>query len=116
MSAAVSNGDSAKVTGILTGFSHTVPAVVRHYIGGNGTLLAGCLDYLNHIHGIHSHRTFAFGQTDSLFDNLSFFINAAAELGLRAWEHFVREFVSLFLQSAFPCQLRHLPKQIMLNF
>ena len=89
----------AEITGILTRFSHTLAAVVRHHIGSDGTLLTGRVDDLDHIGGILSNRALAFRQTYPLFDDLSLFINTAAELGLRSRKHLVGKFIPLLLQS-----------------
>ena len=115
VSTTVFHGDSPKITRILACLSHTFPAVVCHYIGCNRTFLTGSIDNLNYIDGIFACRTFSFCQTNSLFNNLSFFIDTAAKLSLRAWEHFVRQFFSLLFQLSLPCQLCHLTQHIMLN-
>ena len=46
---ALAHGDGAELTGVLTGLSHTFAAVVGHGVGGDGTLLAGRADDLDHV-------------------------------------------------------------------
>ena len=108
------HGDRAEITGILTRFSHTLAAVVRHHIGSDGTLLTGRVDDLDHIGGILSNRALAFRQTYPLFDDLSLFINTAAELGLRSRKHLVGKFIPLLLQSPLPGHLSHFIQHVML--
>ena len=110
----VSHSDSSKITRILAGFSHTVPTIVRYHVRGNGTLLTGCIDNLNHIHRISSHRTLSLCQPDSLLDNLSLLVDTAAELSLGPRNHLIRKLVSVLLQPSFPGHLRHFIQNIVL--
>ena len=97
MRTTIANGNSTKITGILTCFAHTVSTVIRHYIRCNGTLFTSRLDHLYHIHRVHSHWAFPFCQTNPLFNDLPLFIDTAAKLSLRTWEHLIGKLLPLLL-------------------
>ena len=69
--AVAAHADGAEITGILARLAHALLAVVRHHVGGDGTLLAGRIDHLNHVGGIFALGALSFRQADSLPDNLA---------------------------------------------
>ena len=109
----VTHGDGSKITGILAGLSHTLAAVICDNIGRNGTLLAGCVNDLNHIGTVSSCRALAFCQTDSLLDDLTLLVNTAAVAGLRARNHIIWDLIPFFLQISLPCSFRDLIEHVM---
>ncbi len=114
VSPGIIHGDGAEITGILAGLSHTLAAVIRHHIRGDGTLFTGRVDDLNYIDGILAHGAFAFCQAHSLFDDLALFIDTAAELGLGSRNHLVGKFLSPLFQSPLPGHLGHFIQHVML--
>ena len=102
--------------GIDTSLSKTVLAVLRYNITGNRTVLTCRTDDLNHIAIISQTWRFALRQTDSLSDNLSFFINTAAKLRCRTWDQAHCDIVSLLVKLTGKCQLCHFIEYVVFDF
>ena len=97
VSAVAAHADCAEITGILAGLTHALLAVVRHHIGGDGTLLAGRVDDLNHVGGVFALGAFSLRQAHSLPDDLTLFINTAAVSRLGTRDNLIGNVVGLFL-------------------
>ena len=117
MGAVMTDGDRSEVTGALAGLAHAEPAVVGHGIRGNGTLLAGRTDHLDHIvrlliricRGAKPLR-----QTDPLPHDLTFLVNAAPILRDGSRDQLIYQRILRFLrQIIVPRQTRNLLQNFM---
>ena len=111
----LSGTDSTELTCIHTCLTQTILTVVRYNITGNRTVLTCGRNNLYNISIVLRTRSFSLCQTNTLTDNLTFFIDAATEL--RCWSryHLTWQVISFLLQSALKGQLCHLIKYIMLD-
>ena len=69
-----------KLTGIDTCLSKTVLTVLCYCVAGDRTVFAGRRNNLDDIAIIFRSRSFAFCEADSLADDLTLFVDTAAEL------------------------------------
>lgn len=115
MGPVTADGDGSKITCILAGLTHTFLAVVCHHEPGDRALLAGRGDHLDHIVAMLSAGTFPLSQTDSLADDLSFFIYTAAELGFRSRDQLKGDLIPLFIQFSGKGQLCYLMQNVILD-
>ena len=115
MGTVAADRDRTKVTCVLTGFTHTFLTVIGYNESCDRTLLTCRRDDLNDIVALFVTRTFSLRETDSLTDDLSLLVYAAAELCLRARDQFERDIVSRFLQLSLKSQLGNCAQHVILD-
>ena len=91
-----------KLTGIDTCLSKTVLTVLCYCVAGDRTVFAGRRNNLDDIAIIFRSRSFAFCEADSLADDLTLFVDTAAELRGRSRNKLQREVITLFFK--FTCK------------
>ena len=103
----LANADRTELTGIDTCLAHAETAVISYGIGGKRTFLTGRADYLNNVLRLgDSIRALSQGKIDSLFDELSLFVDTAAIGCHGSGNDLIDEFFPVFLiQLAVPGQL-----------
>ena len=116
MGAVTANGNGSEITGVLTCLPHTFLAVISNNKTGNRALFTCRRDNLNHVIAVLIAGAFAFCKADSLPDDFSLFINAAAELCFGAWNQLKRNLVSFLLKLTRKGQFCHFVQNIILDF
>jgi hypothetical protein len=103
---AIADRDRAELTGIDAGFAHAETAVIRNSISGKRTFFAGRADYLNDVLRLRdSIRALRQGETDSLLDKFSLFVDTAAISCSGTGNDLIDKLFLVFLvQLAIPCK------------
>lgn len=110
------NGNGAEFTGVHAFFAKAFLAVVSDNIPLNGTLGAVAVQHLDNIVVVKpGSRIFSFCQTDPLTDDLTLAVYAAAEGGFWPRQHFIRDVIPFFFQSAFKSKLCHLAEHFLFH-
>ena len=107
MGAFPSSRNCAKFTCADTSLANTVLTIFCHSVTGNRTVFTCRTDYLDDISVILPSWRLAFRKTNSLPDNLSLFVDTAAELRRRTWDQLHCNVVPLGIQLSGKGKLCH---------
>ena len=105
-----------KLTGIDTCLSKTVLTVLCYCVAGDRTVFAGRRNNLDDIAIIFRSRSFAFCEADSLADDLTLFVDTAAELRCRSRNKLQREVITLFFKFTCKSKLCYFEQYVMFDF
>ena len=108
--------DRTKFTCIDTCLSKTVLTVLCYCVAGDRTVFAGRRNNLDDIAIIFRSRSFAFCEADSLADDLTLFVDTAAELRGRSRNKLQREVITLFFKFTCKSKLCYLEQYVMFDF
>ena len=114
--AGVAGGDGAEAACVQAGLSQAETADIRDHVILDRTVIAGGGDHCHHIAGFAVHiRILSHGQADPPADDLTFFIDAAPVLGLRAGNDLQDQPLTVIrCQFVIPCQAAYLPQDMVL--